>query len=203
MLFVIGVINVIKFIISVVDTSTTTITIATTTTNVPASTASINLFTNGITLQGYPVNENRMIQLNTVLITASVTAVIIILPVSILFLHMRYRYRKAIEEANQSLNTERVPMESQDPLYDEMNEGRSSFATNANMANPNVGLGTNNETRSDSYQTLNDAIVSMHVYQSVGESPIDSSQDGEIDTQRSNYEPLSRRNIVETENNYD
>ena len=159
--------------------------------------------TNGDTLQGNPDNENHMIQMNTVLITASVTAVIIILPVSILILHMRYRHRKTVEDSNQSLKTERLPMESQDGIYYEVNEGRRSFATNANMANSNVGLGTNNESRTDSYQTLNDAIVSIHVYQRVDGSPIDSCQEGEIDMQRSNHEPLSRRNIVETENTYD
>ena len=187
-----------QFIISVLDTQTTT-----TTTTVTASTASINLFTNGHTLHGNPDHENQMIQLNTIFITATITAVIIILPVGILILHKKYRCRNAVEDFIQSLKNERVPTESQDRMYDEMNEGRSGFATNANTVNPNKGLAENKVSRENSYQTLDDAVVTVHAYQSVGESAIDISQEGEIDVQRSNYEPLSRRNIEESTNTYD
>ena len=101
------------------------------------------------------------------------------------------RRRKAVEDSKPRPKTENFQIELQDRIYNEIIDERS-----AGPANKEV-------TRKDSYQTLNDAIVSVHAYQSVGQSPIDASQEEVTDMQRSNYEPLSRRNIVETENNYD
>ena len=141
-------------------------------------------------VQGNPDNNFRRNQLSTISITASATAVIIIIPVVVLTVCI-IRRRKVVKDSKPRPKIESFQMESQDRIYDEIIEERSVVPTN------------NEVTRKDSYQTLNDAIVSVHAYQSVGQSPIDSSQEREIDMQRSNYEPLSRRNIVETENNYD
>ena len=152
-----------------------------------------------VTLPEDPDSKYQIIQLNTIFITASVTAVIIILPLGILLFYTMHRHRKAVEELNRRSETVLVPMES--PHH--INEGVSGSATNTNIAMSSVGLALTDVTRKDLYHTLNDAIVSVHAYQSIGEVRIHSSQEGMIDMQRSNYEHLSRRNIVESENAYE
>ena len=94
-------------------------------------------------------------------------------------------------------------MESPDPINNEIYEEMGGSATNTNMVMSGVGLHLMEVTRKDSYQTLNDAIVSVHAYQSIGEVRINSSQEEMLDMQRSNYEHLSRQNIVESENAYE
>ena len=149
--------------------------------------------------QGNSSSSPQINQLNIIFIIASITAVILILPVGIIIICIIHRYKKAVVKSYRQTNTESSPI---GPL-NRINEVVIGSVTHDSMKKVNIELGETRMNKKDTYQTLNDAIVFEHYYQSVGELPIDSSQERVIDNERSNYEPLSRRNIVQSDNTYE
>ena len=149
--------------------------------------------------QGNSSSSLQINQLNTIFIIASITAVMIILPVGIVIICIIRRCKKAVVKSYRQTNTEMLPI---GPL-NRINEVGIGSVTHDSMEKVNIELGETRMNKKDTYQTLNDAIVFEHNYQSIGELPIDSSQEWVIDNERSNYEPLSRRNIVQSDNMYE
>ena len=149
----------------------------------------------------HPTESGDMIDMNIIFIIVFVAALTIIFPTVILIFRILRRGRRAVKETSQHSMPEILPNDLPDHVYHDINE-RNVLATNDNADMVNAALDRSRMTSSDSYQSLSNAIVSVQVYQSIGDYPISSSQEGAIEMQRSNYEPLSRRNIVESDNEH-
>ena len=129
-------------------------------------------------LDGYkPKNNCQTTLRNTIFITASVTAAIILAPLVIAALCIR-RHKRTVNSRNSNWQheTEIFPTNNVDAsrrVYDEIIEEESGFKLKE-------GVDVTNKTPArsrGSYQTINDAMVYLHAYQTINVNPSISSND--------------------------
>ena len=131
-------------------------------------------------LDGYrakAINNCQTKLYNSIFITASVTVAIILVPIGIAVLCIRRRKRTLNSlKSNWQSETEVLPTNNVDAsrtVYDEIIEEGSGFK-------PKEGDNVTNQTPATirgSYQTINDAMVYLHAYQTINVNPSVSSND--------------------------